>query len=118
MQWTALPLARQCGTKRDMPGALTDVAFGTKRRSPRAARADLGCRPEGGSPLGPADLSRSCQSAFQSGGPGQLRSRSSRDVTNAIEAIPSSEPSPIGPAIDPTVELAHCFLRLANRSRC
>jgi hypothetical protein len=34
-------------------------------------------------------------------------------ITNAIEAVPSSEPN-IRPTIDPTIELARCFLRLAN----
>ena len=35
-------------------------------------------------------------------------------TTNATEAVPSFERNRIGPAIDPTVELARCFLRLAN----
>jgi hypothetical protein len=35
-------------------------------------------------------------------------------ITNATKAMPSPEPNPIGPAIDPAVELARCFLRLAN----
>jgi hypothetical protein len=34
--------------------------------------------------------------------------------TVATEAVPSSEPNPIGSIIDSTVELARCFLRLAN----
>jgi hypothetical protein len=38
----------------------------------------------------------------------------SHDPTNATEVVPSSEASPIGPAVDPNVELARCFLRLAN----
>jgi len=107
--------------KADMPDALSDVAFGGKAEKPS-------CSPE---PIGVSDLKEEAPSDLQTsrgvvralfdrGGPGQLRSRdpASRDATDAIEAIPSSEPSPIGPAIDPTVELAHCFLRLANRSRC
>jgi hypothetical protein len=36
----------------------------------------------------------------------------SRDVTNATAAVP--ELNPIEPALNATVELAHCFLRLAN----
>ena len=28
--------------------------------------------------------------------------------------MPSSEPNPTGPAIDPALDLARCFLRLAN----
>jgi hypothetical protein len=35
-----------------------------------------------------------------------------RDFTNATEAVP--ELHPIGPVVDPTVELTRCFLRLAN----
>jgi hypothetical protein len=42
------------------------------------------------------------------------RNPESRDITNATEAVASSEPNPVGPALDPTVELARCFLRLAN----
>jgi hypothetical protein len=30
------------------------------------------------------------------------------------EAVPTSEPNPVGPALDPTVERARYFLRLAN----
>jgi hypothetical protein len=40
------------------------------------------------------------------------RNPASRDVTNASEAV--AEPNPIGPAVDSTVELTRCFLRLAN----
>jgi hypothetical protein len=36
----------------------------------------------------------------------------SRDVANATEAVP--ELKPIVPAVDPSVELTRCFLRLAN----
>ena len=42
------------------------------------------------------------------------RDPASHSITNATKAVPSSEPNPIGPAIDPAVELARCFLRLAN----
>jgi hypothetical protein len=42
------------------------------------------------------------------------RNSASHDPTNATEVVPSSEASPIGPAVDPNVELARCFLRLAN----
>ena len=38
----------------------------------------------------------------------------SHGSTNGTEAAPSSEPTPVDPAIDPTAELARCFLRLAN----
>ena len=38
----------------------------------------------------------------------------SRSIINVTEALPSSEPNPIGPAIDPAIDLARCFLRLAN----
>jgi hypothetical protein len=40
------------------------------------------------------------------------RSPASRDYTNATEGVP--ELNPIGPALDPAVELTRCFLRLAN----
>jgi hypothetical protein len=36
----------------------------------------------------------------------------SRDFTNATQAV--AELNPIGPAVDPTIELTRCFLRLAN----
>ena len=36
----------------------------------------------------------------------------SRDVTNTTEAVPAL--NPVGPVVDPTVELTRCFLRLAN----
>jgi hypothetical protein len=42
------------------------------------------------------------------------RNSASHHPTNATEVVPSSEASPIGPAVDPNVELARCFLRLAN----
>ena len=40
--------------------------------------------------------------------------QASHGITNAAEALPTSEPNPVRPAIDPTIELARCFLRLAN----
>jgi hypothetical protein len=40
------------------------------------------------------------------------RNPASRDYTNATEGVP--ELNPVGPALDPTVELTRCFLRLAN----
>jgi hypothetical protein len=42
------------------------------------------------------------------------RNPASRDFasTSATEAVPKS--NPIGPALDPTVELTRCFLRIAN----
>jgi hypothetical protein len=42
------------------------------------------------------------------------RDPASHGITNATEAVPNSEPNPVGPAIDPASELARCFLRLAN----
>jgi hypothetical protein len=42
------------------------------------------------------------------------RDPASRGITNTTEAVPSYEPNPVGPAVDATVELARCFLRLAN----
>jgi hypothetical protein len=42
------------------------------------------------------------------------RHLASREITNTTEAIPSSEPNPISPVLDPAVELTCCFLRLAN----
>ena len=38
----------------------------------------------------------------------------SHGSTNGTEAAPGSEPTSVDPAIDPTAELARCFLRLAN----
>ena len=35
-------------------------------------------------------------------------------ITTQKEAPPRSEPNSVGPAVDPTVELTRCFLRLAN----
>ena len=35
-------------------------------------------------------------------------------IANATEAAPSFQPNLLGPAIDPTVEVARCFLRFAN----
>jgi hypothetical protein len=35
-------------------------------------------------------------------------------IINGTEAIPNSGPKSIGPTIDPTADLARCFLRLAN----
>jgi hypothetical protein len=35
-------------------------------------------------------------------------------ATNSREAVPSSELNPVGRGVDPTVEFARCFLRLAN----
>jgi hypothetical protein len=37
-----------------------------------------------------------------------------RNPANTTEAVPSSEPNPIAPVVDPAVELTRCFLRLAN----
>jgi hypothetical protein len=34
--------------------------------------------------------------------------------TNGTEALPSSGPNPVDPAIDPAADLTRCFLRLAN----
>jgi hypothetical protein len=42
------------------------------------------------------------------------RQPASHSITNATEAVPNSDPNLVGVAIDPTVELARCFLRLAN----
>jgi hypothetical protein len=41
------------------------------------------------------------------------RNLASRDIANT-EAVPSFEPNPIAPVLDPAVELTRCFLRLAN----
>jgi hypothetical protein len=42
------------------------------------------------------------------------RNSASHSVTHAAEAVPGSELNPIPPSVHPTVELARCFLRLAN----
>jgi len=36
------------------------------------------------------------------------------DITTQKEATPRSEPNSVGPAVDATVKLTRCFLRLAN----
>ena len=38
----------------------------------------------------------------------------SHGITNETEAVPSSGSSSVEPAVDPTADLARCFLRLAN----
>ena len=45
---------------------------------------------------------------------GYDRDPAAHDITTQKEALPRSEPNSVGPAVDPTVELARCFLRLAN----
>jgi hypothetical protein len=45
---------------------------------------------------------------------GDDRNQASHGITNATEAVSDSQPNPPGPTIDPTIELARCFLRLAN----
>ena len=42
------------------------------------------------------------------------RDPQSHGVTNGTEVVPSSVPEFVGSAVDPTAELARCFLRLAN----
>ena len=42
------------------------------------------------------------------------RQPASHSVTNTTEAVPNSEPNLIRPANDPAIDLARCFLRLAN----
>jgi hypothetical protein len=42
------------------------------------------------------------------------REPASHSITNTTEALLSSEPYPIGPTLDPALDLARCFLRLAN----
>ena len=42
------------------------------------------------------------------------REPASHRIANTTEAMPSSEPNPTGPVIDPALDLARCFLRLAN----
>ena len=38
----------------------------------------------------------------------------SHGIANGTEVVPSSVPESVGSAVDPTAELARCFLRLAN----
>ena len=38
----------------------------------------------------------------------------SRGMTNGTEAVPNSGPKSVEPGVDPTADLARCFLRLAN----
>jgi hypothetical protein len=40
--------------------------------------------------------------------------RDSHGITNGTQVVPSSVPEAAGSAVDPTTELARCFLRLAN----
>ena len=42
------------------------------------------------------------------------RDPESHGITNGTEVVPSSVPESVGSAVDPTAELARCFLRLAN----
>jgi hypothetical protein len=42
------------------------------------------------------------------------RNPASFSITTGSEAMPSYEPNPVGPGLDPVIELARCFLRLAN----
>ena len=42
------------------------------------------------------------------------RDPAGHDITTQKEALPRSEPNSVGPAVDPTIELTRCFLRLAN----
>ena len=42
------------------------------------------------------------------------RDPASHGITNGIEAVSSSVPKSVEPAVDPTADLARCFLRLAN----
>jgi hypothetical protein len=42
------------------------------------------------------------------------RISASHDTTDVTDAAPNSEPNAVGPVVDPAVELARCFLRLAN----
>jgi hypothetical protein len=42
------------------------------------------------------------------------RNHESHNITNGSEAIPSSKLNRVGPALGPVIELARCFLRLAN----
>ena len=42
------------------------------------------------------------------------RDSQSHGVTNGTEVVPSSVPEAVGSVVDPTAELARCFLRLAN----
>jgi hypothetical protein len=36
------------------------------------------------------------------------------DIRTAKEVVPRSDPNPVRPTVDPTLELTRCFLRLAN----
>jgi hypothetical protein len=40
------------------------------------------------------------------------------DGTNGTEAVSSSRPKAVDPAVNPAADLARCFLRLANLSNC
>ena len=42
------------------------------------------------------------------------RDPASHGITNGTEAVPSSAPKSVESAVDPTADLARCFLRLAN----
>ena len=42
------------------------------------------------------------------------RNPAPRDSANTTAAVPSSELNPIEPAVDSSIELTRCFLRLAN----
>ena len=42
------------------------------------------------------------------------RDPASHGITNETEDVPSSMPKSVEPTVDPTAELARCFLRLAN----
>jgi hypothetical protein len=42
------------------------------------------------------------------------RDPESQGITNGTEVVPGSAPEAVGSAVDPTAELARCFLRLAN----
>jgi hypothetical protein len=44
----------------------------------------------------------------------QDRDPASHSITNATEPMQTAEPNPVALAVDPTVELTRCFLRLAN----
>ena len=42
------------------------------------------------------------------------RDPASHGITNGTEAVPSSVPESVESAVDPTADLARCFLRLTN----